>query len=239
MPPPGSQSAPPPGVGDILKLVTNLAAVIADVQEQVRRIEAQHDAQEQVRRDEALIEMQLQLGRIEAAGIDRDYMLSSIEAQMGRLEFAISADASGGDPVIIDSDGTVREPASGTFDVTVSPGEDVQAAVNRCPPGGCVLLMPGRHDGPLVLAANKEVHMFGRGQATLRTLKGTVVTSKAIESTLDGLSLRREEGGCGDYDYAVCISGGRLRLQTCDITFPSGVCVCIGGGADSTLSSCK
>ena len=52
--------------------------------------------------------------------------------------------------------GHVLEPASGAFDVTVAPGEDVQAAVGRCPPGGCVLLLPGTHDGPLVLGPQKE-----------------------------------------------------------------------------------
>ena len=47
--------------------------------------------------------------------------------------------------------GAVLEPANGAFDVTVAPGEDVQAALDRCPPGGCVLLLPGVHAGPLVL----------------------------------------------------------------------------------------
>ena len=84
--------------------------------------------------------------------------------------------------------GAVLEPASGTFDVTVAPGEDVQAAVDACPPGGSVLLLPGTHAGPLVLLADKEVHVFGRGHATLRTASGTaVVTSEAAVATCDGL----------------------------------------------------
>ena len=58
----------------------------------------------------------------------------------------------------------MREPASGAFDVTVAPGEDAQAAVGRCPPKGCVLLLPGTHDGPLAQLPVEEVHVFGRGR---------------------------------------------------------------------------
>ena len=128
------------------------------------------------------------------------------------------------------------EPPSGTFDVTVPPGEPVQAAVDRCPPGGCVLLLPGMHDGTLFLAADKVVHVIGRGRATLRTATGTVVTSRAVMSTLDGLIIRHEEGLCGTW-----IRGGRLRLQACDITSaePNFPCVFITSGADPVLVSCK
>ena len=87
--------------------------------------------------------------------------------------------------------GLVREPASGTFDVTVAPGEDVQAAVDACPPDGSVLLLPGTHDGPLVLMAGKVVHMFGLGLATLQAATGTVVTSEAETAVdVDGLIIR-------------------------------------------------
>ena len=51
--------------------------------------------------------------------------------------------------------GAVLEPANGAFDVKVSPGTDVQAAVTACPPGGSVLLLPGKHAGPVVLPADK------------------------------------------------------------------------------------
>ena len=134
--------------------------------------------------------------------------------------------------------GTVREPASGAFDVTVPPGEDVQAAVDACPPGGSVLLLPGTHNGPLVLRRHKEVHVFGSGQVTLRTaaLCG-VVGSMSEKATLDGLIIRHEarsENGFGVY-----ISSGQLRLQACDITSASLACVAIMGGADPVVSSCK
>ena len=138
--------------------------------------------------------------------------------------------------------GLVLEPANGAFDVTVAPGEDVQAAVDRCPAGGCVLLLPGLHNGPLVLAADKVVHVFGRGLATLRAATGTVVKSEAATSTLDGLVIRRDAGGTSDYDRdCVWIKGGRLRLHTCDITSanPRTICVAVEGGADPLLAACR
>ena len=135
--------------------------------------------------------------------------------------------------------GAVLEPANGAFDVTVAPGEDVQAAADRCPPGGCVLLLPGTHAGPLVLAAVKVVHVFGRGRATLRTVSGgeAVVTSESKKATLDGLIIRSEtKSGLG---RGVWITGGQLTLQGCDITTASFVCVWIQGGANPQLTSCK
>ena len=73
--------------------------------------------------------------------------------------------------------------------------------MNGCPPGDCVLLLPGMHDGPLVL--EEEVRVFGRGRAALRSASGTVVTSDHVFeaaggqlwATLDGLIIRREAGG--------------------------------------------
>ena len=143
--------------------------------------------------------------------------------------------------------GAVLEPVSGAFDVTVAPGEGVQAAVDRCPPGGCVLLLPGTHDGPLVLAVDQEVHVFGRGRATLRAAAETVFESKAALSTADGLLIRRE-AGAGDEDIvddAACawIKGGALRLQSCDISCASvdvtGLFINGGPGTDPVVTGCK
>ena len=47
------------------------------------------------------------------------------------------------------------------FDVTVTPDEDVQVAVDACPPGGSVLLLPGTHNGPLDLPAGKRCTCSG------------------------------------------------------------------------------
>ena len=134
--------------------------------------------------------------------------------------------------------GHVLEPASGTFDVTVAPGKGLQAAVDRCPPGGCVLLLPGTHAGPLVLKAGKEVHVFGRGRATLMLMaSGTaVVTSEAAVATLDGLVILREADGV--YGIGLRINGGNLRTQACDVTSAAGACVELGGG-DPVLTACR
>ena len=138
--------------------------------------------------------------------------------------------------------GAVLEPAICAFDVTVAPGEGVQAAVDRCPRGGCVLLQPGVHAGPLVLTACQEVHVFGRGRATLRTTAGTVLTCGGAKATFDGLSLKRvvlnENDGCG-----VIVRGGALRLQKCDVTSAAsaGVWAVSFTGAELDLSiiECK
>ena len=136
--------------------------------------------------------------------------------------------------------GTVLEPATGTFDAVVAPGEPVQEAVDGCPPGGCVLLLPGTHSGPLVLTADKAVHVFGRGRATLRVVEGTALISDAGEgASVDGILLR-SMGGRGPGD-ALHISGGALRVQACDCCAASkggSVCVRIAGGAP-TLVGCR
>ena len=134
--------------------------------------------------------------------------------------------------------GAVREPASGAFDVTVAPGEDVQAAVDACPPGGCVLLRPGTHAGPMKLAADKVVHVFGRGRAILRAAVKSVLKSEAAVSTADRLIIRREVGG-DIHESAVSILEGGLRLQACDIVSAVFYCVLILSDADPVLAKCK
>ena len=159
--------------------------------------------------------------------------------------------------VRVKRDGTRMEPASGVFFAAVSPGvgEDVQTAVDRCPRGGCVLLLPGVHAGPLMLAADKVVHVFGRGQATLSCSAGHVVTSFAEESSINGLILRREadvapvidvdavdeapEPPVASDDHTVWIRGGQLRMQACDVTNVLYACVSIETKADPVLVACK
>ena len=142
--------------------------------------------------------------------------------------------------------GAVLEPASGTFDVVVAPGQGVQAAVDACPRGGSVLLLPGTHEGPLVLSADQEVHVFGRGRATLRAAAGTasVLTSSAAKATADGLAVRREgqrlEGEVSEATCGVVIRGGALRIQACDVCSTAGFSIEIGGvGADPVITECK
>ena len=126
------------------------------------------------------------------------------------------------------------------FDVTVAPGEDIQAAVDACPPGGSVLLQPGTHAGPLALKADKEVHVFGRGRALLQSAAFGVIASEAARSTLDGLIVRCESKskGRGEREGGITVKGGRLRIQACDVTSASIPCISIGGG-DPTVASCR
>ena len=122
----------------------------------------------------------------------------------------------------------------GSFDVTVAQGESVQVAVDRCPEGGSVLLLPGTHVGGVVLS--KTVHLFGRGKARLRAADGDVLTSTAPSATVDGLIIRREPGGA---DHGIWVQGGRLRLQACDIVSASAACVAISRGADPVVHGCR
>ena len=131
--------------------------------------------------------------------------------------------------VRVKRDGTVLEPAGGAFDVTVAPSTQyaaLQRAVNRCPRGGSVLLLPGTHEGPLVLKAGTEVYVFGRGQATLRSAVGHVLMCESASATIDGLAIRREtEKYVNSGENGVVIKGGGLRLQACDVTSAAGTCM--------------
>ena len=121
--------------------------------------------------------------------------------------------------------------------MTVAPGEGVQAAVSACPRGGSVLLLPGTHVGPLALPADKEVHVFGRGQATLWAVGGYALVSESAVATCDGLIIR-QSSGLSDC-FGVWIKGGRLRLQSCDVVSEKGSCIFVEGNADPVVVSCK
>ena len=129
--------------------------------------------------------------------------------------------------VRVSHSGAVLEPANGAFNVTVAPGANVQVSVDACPPGGSVLLLPGVHEGPLVLSADQEVHVFGRGLATMRTISRSVVLSEASKATIDGLIIRHE-GGIRDSCSAVRIPSGNLRLQASDVSSASCLGISIG-----------
>ena len=139
--------------------------------------------------------------------------------------------------------GILRE--RGPFSVVVAPGQPVQAAVNDCPRGGSVLLLPGIHEGPLTLAANQEVHVFGRSLATLRCVRFSAVISAAVKSSLVGITIRREVdmtplGGLACREgYAVHITEGNLRLQSCNIVNASPAAgICIQGGSNPVVAMC-
>ena len=131
------------------------------------------------------------------------------------------------------------EPAKDAFDVIVAPGTNIQAAVDSCPRGGSVLLLPGTYEGQLFLFADQEVHVFGRGLATVWWAAGCVLTSWAAKATVDGLIVRLDASGINSAS-CVSIRGGALRLQGCDvISVALGPSVTIEGGADPTLVSCR
>ena len=127
----------------------------------------------------------------------------------------------------------VLPPSDGAYDVTIAPGENVQAGVDRCPPGGSVFFLPGTHAGPLRIASKKVIRMFGGGRAILRSTTGDTIDCSDAEASLDGLILRgrvpqaaREEGSITrlsddelycPMSYCISAKGGDLRIQACDI----------------------
>ena len=103
-------------------------------------------------------------------------------------------------PALDPATGNVLEPRSGRFWRELSPGDDVQAAVEACPEGGCILLRPGVYalvpqEGGVGLNILRSVNLFGRGAATVQSpgCKYTIyIRAHSSDShfALDGLILR-------------------------------------------------
>ena len=176
--------------------------------------------------------------------------------------------------------GLVLEPVSGAFDVKVAPGEDLEAALGRCPHGGCVLMLPGTyeglqlpgmHEGLLELQetfsrsskgrkeederrrkenAVKDVHVFGRGRATLvgEGCPALALLSTGPGTSFDGLVLRRVGDHEGDA-YVDDLTGPETlacvrittnsRVQFCDINSELGDGVLVGDRVRSTIYACR
>ena len=137
--------------------------------------------------------------------------------------------------------GRVREPASGVFAVEVAPGASLQAAVDRCPSGGAILLRPGTHKGSVII--RKEVHVFGRGEATIRAPpSGKCIGCDVAVVTLDGLKVRGPlSSPCAPNGFtlaAILIFSGSARLQGLDINTRS-TAVGVTSGADPVLFNCR
>ena len=116
--------------------------------------------------------------------------------------------------------GAVLEPASGTFDVEVEPGESVCDAVQRCRSirrGGCVLLRPGAHavgtDWSLFMQCFNDVHIFGRGRAIL---SGTIVVTSCMAS-LVGVNIVDDVIVTGHIRPNEGVGFGRFRIQECEL----------------------
>ena len=148
----------------------------------------------------------------------------------------------------------VFPPSDGAYDVTIDPGENVQAGVDRCPPGGSVLLLPGTHLGPLSIGAGKAVHVFGGGRAILRSTMAENVSCDAADASLDGLILRSGDSrvawesmliplGTGDYrqsrGYCISVGGGSVRVQACDISGGLRGCVDLRDHAVADIARCR
>ena len=151
-------------------------------------------------------------------------------------------------PAFEPATGNVLEPCSGRFWRELSPGDDVQAAVTKCPDGGCILLRPGVHSlvpqGGWGLYLEGAISLFGRGLAAVQSpgCSSTIyinVQSPDAPFALDGLtvqSLGQLAHSCG-----VVIAGGSPRLQSCAITGPSLFGLLIGGAPPSppVITNCR
>ena len=130
-------------------------------------------------------------------------------------------------PAFDPATGNALEPRSGRFWRELSPGDDVQAAVNTCPAGGCILLRPGTHVDQKGLIIDTPVSVFGRGQATFQSSSidyAIYVLSPRPGRlfALDGLVVRNVNTHPGV--VGVMINAGSPRLQSCDIVGPRSSC---------------
>lgn len=119
----------------------------------------------------------------------------------------------------------VWEPAAGHFDVTV-PADDAHAlelALEACPLGGSMLLLPGTHGRMLV---TKPIHVFGRGQATVHGIADYSLRSTAPTATVDGVSFLGPPIPVAPelprLFSAVWICSGGMRVQSCVVTCSEG-----------------
>ena len=159
--------------------------------------------------------------------------------------------------------GDVLEPPSGSFDATASPGDSLQNIVDGLRPSGTLLLLPGTYPN-CRLRIRQEVHIFGRGKATLEAASGgDCITLTAHAATLDQLSIRPSEdsgagagAGAGAAGAAsasaaasaaasasavgVRVASGHPRLQGLDVSHFPYACVAVEGeDSDPALVRCR
>lgn len=115
--------------------------------------------------------------------------------------------------------GTVSEPASDTFAVTLHPG-GLRLDQVVVPPGGSVLLLPGVYDDLSLHNQTEDLFIFGRGLAHVERANLAAVLWMAAGASVSvvGVSFRRAAATFEDaYDSALCCVGGRVRLQDCTV----------------------
>ena len=138
--------------------------------------------------------------------------------------------------------GMVLEPAN--FDAVVEPGGNIQTAIDRCRAGGSLLIRPGTYAIKTGLLITRELHVFGRGLVTLRVKKRDGITVRAAEATLDGLTVSRDRAAAGPAGNDVIgvlfrDFGVRARMQHCVVTGDFHHGVCMTGGCNAVVASCR
>ena len=123
--------------------------------------------------------------------------------------------------------GGVLEPVA-AFDAVVDAATNLQAAIDACPAGGSVLLLPGDHAGPINVGRDKVVHVFGRGLARIVTAVAEYsLKCVATTSTFDGVA----------FASTVAVGGGGARFQHCEFLSECAMGVVTGG--DPVVTRCR
>ena len=127
------------------------------------------------------------------------------------------------------------------FDVEIYPGDNVQDAVNRCPVDGFLMFHPGTysmvHDEPNKYSKSgdlnggsilllRNIHMFGRGQATINY---RIDVHKVLDASFNGLTIRP----CPNFSTAIYSMAAMLRITGCVLEARYGVSVRSGNYAIS------
>ena len=104
------------------------------------------------------------------------------------------------------ADGNLSDPPGGRFCLELSPGDDIQRALDTCPAGGAVLLREGLYTPGRGLVVHRDMALFGRGLVTIsQTGEGSIVRSTADRASLIGICFFAVDGPF--------IEAGGLRLQ--------------------------
>ena len=112
-------------------------------------------------------------------------------------------------PPRVGADGALIEPAR--CSQSVRPGQDLQAALDACPYGGSLRLLPGLHEIPCMLVARGAVAIFGPHD---EKHEGATITGAYCEHAL--LSV---VGGGRVVMQDVTVRGGAWGASACDSEF--------------------
>ena len=143
----------------------------------------------------------------------------------------------------VSPDGTVLPPRTFCYEVAPSREDRVQEAIDACPTGGSILLLPGIHAGDIEF--KREVHIFGKGLVEVKgtePLKGWDSDGESYEEdvsndyvisiervqrcTLDGLTVQMKNKEGEEYELndpnfhgAAIVKGpSSVRFQNCELS---------------------